>query len=314
MNPNVKEWKVSVLGAGTMGLAIAQFFAMHGHTTYLYNRTPANLEKAKDQIKKNLQNLQELGETTEEQNKNTLANLNYFTAVEPAVVNADIVIETVSENAELKKDMFSILSNTCSEDTIFTSDTSSMNIYDFIEVKNPERVVITHFFNPAYVMPLVEIVRGPKTSDKTVNAVKELLITDGKTPAVLNKVIPGFILNRINLAIVREMTYMVEQGWTTPADIDAAIISTFGPRYTFEGPFGLCDFAGLDMYYDVASYLIPQLSDGKKGPELFKEMVQKGKLGVKTNEGFYKYDDVEEARRNRDKTIIKMIQKIREVK
>jgi len=170
--------------------------------------------------------------------------------------------------------------------------------------------VITHFFVPAYVMPLVEIVRGPETSDETVAAVKELMASTGKNPAVVNKVVPGFIMNRLTFAIFREAAYMVNQGWCKPEDVDAAVVSTHGPRYAFEGPFGLVDFAGVDTYEKIAEYLLPELCSDGAVPPVLKSLYEQGKLGVKTGEGFYHYEDNVQARAKRDGKIVKMIQAI----
>lgn len=310
---HVKEWKVTVLGAGTMGQCIAQFFAMNGHSVSLYNRTPANLEKALIQIRNNLGTLVELGQIKAADVERTMANICGGSDLKEAVQDADIVIENLAEREDVKKMIFSQLDEYCHKDVILSSDTSTMNIYEFLEISHPERLIITHFFNPAHVMPLVEVVRGPETSDEVTSAVKELLESDGKTVAVLNKAVPGFILNRITLAVFREVAYIAQQGWATPEDIDKAVISTFGPRYTFEGPFGLTDFAGVDVYERLATLLPPVLCSDTQCPNLLKDMVAEGKLGVKSGEGFYEYSDELKARRDRDTRIIKMLQAIRKV-
>lgn len=310
---NVKDWEIAVLGAGTMGLCVAQFFAMKGHKVNLYNRTYANLEKALVQIENNLNTLVSMGQLTEADIPAALANIHGTDDLKKAVGNADFVIENVAEKEELKKSIFSQLDELCDSDIILSSDTSTMNIYEFLEVSHPERLIITHFFNPAYVMPLVEVVRGPETSDETVAAAKELLESCGKKTAVLNKAIPGFILNRITMAVFREASYIAGNGWATPEDIDKAIVSTFGPRYTFEGPFALSDFAGLDIYERLSTLLPPVLCSDKTCPEILSDKTRQGILGVKTGEGFYHYDDPAAAHRNRDAKIMKMIQMINEV-
>ena len=179
-NPDVTKWEIAVLGAGTMGQCIAQLFAMNGHKVNLYNRTPANLEKALKQIENNLHTLAEMGDLKEEAIPVSMANIHGTSDLKEAVVSADYVIENVAEKEDLKKTIFAQLDEYCGDDVIFASDTSTMNIYEFIEVSHPERLIISHFFNPAHVMPLVELVRGPQTSDETVNAVKELMLRDKK--------------------------------------------------------------------------------------------------------------------------------------
>ncbi|MGN9163950.1 3-hydroxyacyl-CoA dehydrogenase family protein [Tissierellaceae bacterium HCP3S3_D8] len=304
----MEVWNVSIVGAGTMGLSIAQFFAMKGHKTSLYNRTPENLDKAISDIKNNLKTLLELGAISEEDIETTLNNLEYFTELQPAVKNADLVIESVSENVELKKKIFNSLDEFCSKDTILASDTSSLNIYEFLDISHPERILITHFFNPAYVMPLVELVRGPRTSDQVVDKVYNMLKESGKSPAILNKAVPGFIVNRLSVAIAREAIYMVEQGWTTPEDIDAAITSTFGPRYPFEGHFELFDHIGLDVGSAVINLMLPHLCSTTEPFKILDEKVKAGELGVKSGKGFKEYDDADKVRRDRDKKIIKVLE------
>lgn len=307
---SVNDFEIAVLGAGTMGLCVAQFFAMNGHKVNLYNRTYANLEKALVQIENNLQTLVSINQIEEQSIPAAMANIHGSSDLKSAVEHADFIIENVAEKEEIKKQIFSQIDQYCEKDVIFSSDTSTMNIYDFLEVSHPERLIITHFFNPAYVMPLVEIVRGPHTSDETVAVTKELLESCGKKTAVINKAIPGFILNRITLAVFREAAYIAGNGWASPEDIDKAIVSTFGPRYTFEGPFALSDFAGLDIYERLATLLPPVLCSDTECPSILSEKTQKGLLGVKSGEGFYKYDDIANAHRERDTKIMKMIQAI----
>lgn len=310
---NIQGWEISVLGAGTMGLCIAQLFAMHGHRVNLYNRTPANLDKAIIQIKSNLHTLLNLNQIQEEVIEETMNNIIGSSDLKAAVINSDFIIENVAEKVELKQQIFSQLDEYCGHDVIFASDTSTMNIYEFVEISHPERLIITHFFNPAYVMPLVELVRGPATSDEVMSVVKEFLSHSGKTVAVLNKAIPGFILNRLSMAVFREASYIASQGYATPEDIDKAIISTFGPRYAFEGPFALSDFAGIDVYEQLGNLLPPLLNSDTDCPQILKEKVAAGKLGVKTQEGFYQYNDSAKAHQIRDTKIIKMIQAISQV-
>lgn len=310
---NPKEWEVAVLGAGTMGLCIAQHFAMSGHQVHLYNRTPANLEKALIQIQNNLNTLADMEQITPESINSVLNRIQGSSDLKESVQTADFIIENVAEKEELKQQIFSQLDEYCDEDVIFASDTSTMNIYKFVKVSHPERLVITHFFNPAYVMPLVELVRGPETSDDVTEAVKDFLSKSGKTVAVLNKAIPGFILNRITMAVFREASYIASQGFATPEDIDKAIVSTFGPRYTFEGPFALSDFAGIDIYERLGILLPPVLNSSIECPTILKEKIAEGKLGVKTGEGFYSYPEGAKAHQQRDTKIMKMLQAIQNV-
>lgn len=312
-NQDVSQWKVAVLGAGSMGQCIAQFMAMNSHQVFLYNRTPSNLANALVQMENNLQTLVSLGQMRAEDIPDIMNRIAGSSDLKGSVEQADIVIENLAESEEIKKNIFTQLDEYCDKDVILSSDTSTMDIFSFLEVSHPERLVITHFFNPAHVMPLVELVRGPETSDEVAGATKHFLEDTGKQVAVLNKCIPGFILNRITLSVFREAAHLVESGVATPEDIDKAVTSTFGPRYTFEGPFGLSDFAGIDIYERLATLLPPVLCSDTECPKLLHKMVQEGKLGVKSGEGFYRYDDEKAARRDRDSKIMKMLAAIQEV-
>lgn len=311
---NFSEWKIAVIGAGTMGLCIAQYFAMHGHTVNLYNRTAENLEKAVKRIHDNLITLTECDMMDKADVDKAMANVKPTGDIETAVSDADYIIENVAEKVEVKTDIFAKIDKYAKPDAIIGSDTSSMDIYKFINISNSERLIITHFFNPAYVMPLVEVVKGEKTSDETVNVIKAFLEDAGKTPAVLNKVVPGFIINRFSAALSREACYMVEQGMCSFEDIDKAIVATYGPRFTFEGPGQLGDFVGLDVSAFVFSNLFPTLSDAKAPSPVLLNMVKEGKLGVKSGEGLGgKYDDPVKAYNERDTKVIKMIKAINDV-
>lgn len=305
-----EDFTIGVIGSGTMGLGVATHFAMHGHKVHLFTRAEETLQKARKQVAENLRSMQELGVIDEDTAEMAGQMVSYYTDMKKAVSDADMVIENVLENEDIKKSTFAQLDAYCRKDAILASNTSSLNIYDFLEVSHPGRLVITHFFVPAYVMPLVEIVRGPETSDETVAAVKELMASTGKNPAVVNKVVPGFIMNRLTFAIFREAAYMVSQGWCQPEDVDAAVVSTHGPRYAFEGPFGLVDFAGVDTYEKIAEYLLPELCSDGVVPPVLKSLYEQGNLGVKTGEGFYRYGDSVQARAKRDEKIVKMIQAI----
>lgn len=312
MSKNINEFKIAVVGSGTMGLGVATHFAMYGHQVKIFkhNSKPEEMEKVWRQIKENLHTMVEMGVIPADGASSAQENITLSGNLRETVFDADLVIENVLENEGLKKSIFSQLDEYCGKDTILASNTSSLNIFNFLTVSNPERLVITHFFVPAHVMPLVEIVRGPQTSDNTVLTVKELLTHSGKKPAVVNKVIPGFIMNRLTFAIFREAAYMVSQGWCSPEDVDAAIVATHGLRYTFEGPFGLVDFAGADTYERICEYLLPELCDNSEVPGILKELCEKGKLGVKSGEGFYPYHDTVKAQSERVQKIIKMRQAI----
>lgn len=311
---STSEWKVAVVGAGTMGLCIAQSFAMYGHEVELYNRTPENLAKAMSHIRSNMEALVSYGMAQEADVDAVLSRVHDTSDLAEAVSDADYVVENVAERPDVKAQVFAQIDAAARPNAIIGSDTSSMDIYQFVKVSNPGRLVITHFFNPAYVMPLVEVVRGPETSDETVSSVREFLESVGKQVAVLNSVIPGFIINRFTAALCREACSMVEQGYATFEDIDKAIVATYGPRFTFEGPGRLGDFVGLDVSAYVFNNIFPTLCNADSTSPVILGMVKQGKLGVKAGEGLCgSYPDPERAYRDRDTRVIKTIKAISEV-
>lgn len=314
MKDNVKEWNIAVVGAGTMGRSIAQFFSMYGHSVNLYNRSKKTMDDALEQIKNDYATLVSMDMFKEKDVPAALANLHPTHDLAEAVKGADMVIEVVAEDPATKKEMFSKIDKLVGPEVILATNTSTLNIYDIVEVSHPERVLITHFFTPAYIMPLMEMPRGPQTSDEVVAKVEELVRSHGKKVAKLNKPCPGFILNRMTFAIVREAAYMVEQGWTTPEDIDEAIVGTFGVRYTFEGPFKLGDFCGIDIFAHLLDILSPTFSNATEAPQLLKDMIAAGNTGLKgpTGNGFYKHPDAAADRKERDSKIMKSIKFVNE--
>lgn len=250
---------------------------------------------------------------TAEQAKLTMDNLSFHENIEEAVQGVDMVIESVPENVGIKTDIFSKLDKLVGPEVILASNTSSLNIYEFLKVSHPERLIITHFFVPAYVMPLVEIVCGPQTSEQTIATVKEMMDSAGKKPAVLKKVIPGFIMNRLTFALFREAMYMIDQGWCTAEDVDNCVVATHGPRYAFEGPCGLVDMAGVETYTKISEYLLPELCASGDVPKCLSDLLASGKRGVMNGQGFYTYPDIAKARNNRSNRIIKNIMALAEV-
>ena len=285
---NGKIERIAILGAGTMGLAIAQFFAEKGIYINLYSRTEETLEKAARQIHENLLMLGEFDDK-ECQTDLILQHIRYSTSIKEASKDADWIIETVTENVEVKKRVIEEAAMYASRNTLISSDTSALNIFSFIDIEQVENVLITHFFNPANLMPLVEIIPGPKTSDKAVRIIQAFLEEKGKQPIVIKRYIPGFIANRLTLALAREAFYLAEEGYASIEDIDRVITSTFGPRYIFEGIFDLYDNIGLDVGYAVAKDLLPKLCSKTEVSEILKDKVDKGEFGIKTGRGLKDY-------------------------
>lgn len=306
------NWNVLIVGAGTMGRGIAEVFAAKGINITLYDAFPEQLVKAQKLIETDMKYYEEQGLVTPEERKNTVNYVFYEEALEKIAPKANLVIEGVFEKVDIKRDIFSKLDQLCPPDCIFCSNTSGSNVFDIAQIKNPERLLITHFFNPPYVMPLVEVVMGPKTAPEVVGKVKQLLISVGKEPAVIKQYIPGFIVNRLDNVLCREIGYMITQGWTTAEDIERAIRYTSGTRYSFEGPLSLHDVVGWDLTNTVSKDIYKTLCNDTGEDRFGKELVDKGHLGIKTGKGCYDYTgiDIQEFMNKRSRRIIKMLKAI----
>ncbi len=308
-----KEIKnILVVGAGVMGCAIAQVFAANGYHTVMADLKEEFLENAKKRIDANIEGMKEesladdsYGKAVEE-NLSTILN----SQIPEHAAQFDLVVEVIFENKEAKHDLYKILSDNCRPDCIFASNTSGMDVFSVTEdiMKNPERLVITHWFNPPHLMKIIEVVKGPKTSDETAETVRALLEACGKKPAVLNKFMPGFIVNRMATVICRELYYMVEQGWVSPQDAENALKYTDGLRWSFEGPLELWDFVGLEIPIAVASGVMPTLCNRTDSIPLGEKLIAEGKTGVRAGEGMLgKYPaDVDAYIKKRNRRIVAM--------
>lgn len=305
---------ILMVGAGTMGRGIAEVFAAKGIKITLFDAFPEQLVKAKEMIQSDMDYFMKEGLVSAEEVKNTQDFIFFEADLIKCAPAADIVIEGVFENFDIKRDIFNKLDQLCTADCIFCSNTSASNIFEIAQISHPERLLITHFFNPPYIMPLVEIVMGPETSQETLDTVENLLIEVGKEPAVIKQYIPGFIVNRIATAIAREAGYMVTQGWTTGADIDRAIRLTSGIRYAFEGPMALYDIIGWDLTTTVSKDVHRTLcNDGDMENRLGKELMAKGEVGIKSGKGVYDYSalDTQDYMNERSHKIVEMIKAMR---
>ncbi len=309
-----KNWKILVIGAGTMGHSIAQKFAVNGFETTLTDQSEDQLKLAKKMITNNLATLVDLSEITKAEADKAEKMIIYETGFDKTAPDADLVVETIIENPDAKRALYNTLDKLCKPDCIFTSNTSALNIFEIAkEISHPERLIIAHWFNPPHIMPLVEVVIGSETSPETVDKVKNILLQIGKIPAIIKQYIPGFIINRLSVAIAREACHMIDQGWTTAEDIDAAIISTFGPRYPFEGHMELLDHVGWDVAKAVASFIHPQLCNSTGGNPVADDFVAKGFLGIKSGRGIKDYSnvDISELQQKRNIKIIKMLKAVK---
>ncbi|WP_043932773.1 3-hydroxyacyl-CoA dehydrogenase family protein [Bacillus sp. EB01] len=301
--------KVTVIGSGVMGHGIAQVYALAGYPVRMYDLKEEFLQKAMELVRSNLSLLVQESVITEQQKAAALELIVPTTDLEEAVQDSDFITEAIPEILELKWELFSNLEKFAKPEAIIASNTSTFPISRLIEkATTPERMLITHFFNPAQLVPLVEIVKHDNVADETVQVTKDLMSEIGKTPVALNKDVPGFIANRLQAAIVREAFYLLKEGVADARDIDRAITDGPGFRWSFIGPIETADFGGLDVWKRVVENLAPELDESKGAPEVIEELFAQGKLGTKTGEGIYKYDNVSvrDKIRERDENFIRL--------
>jgi len=282
MNPGST---ICICGAGTMGSGIAQAAASSGFYTILYELNEAVLEKAKASIEKNLQSLVEKRKITGNAKEETLNNLRFTNKLHDCLGN--VIIEAIIEKPEAKIALFNQLAEINHSETVFASNTSSLSITQIAKgVKNPERVIGMHFFNPATIMKLVEVVKTDLTNKQTTNIIIELAKQMNKTP-VICKDSPGFIVNRVARPFYIESLRLVEEELIDFAKIDSLMEST-GFKM---GPFKLMDLIGNDINYAVSCSVYEQLGDPERLKPSFiqKEKVEAGQLGKKTGKGYYEY-------------------------
>jgi 3-hydroxybutyryl-CoA dehydrogenase len=278
--------KVGVIGAGTMGSGIAQVVASNGREVVLLDISNSALERGMNAIKSSLARFVKKGEIKEEDSNSILSRVKTTTKFED-LGDVDLIIEAVFEDMNVKKETFKKLDASTRPDIILATNTSSLPIVEIaITTKRPDKVVGMHFFNPAPIMKLVEVVKSLVTSDETSQFAYDFAIALGKDP-VKTKDIPGFIVNRILMPMLNEAVFALEEGVGTPEDIDKAMkLGTNQPI----GPLALIDLIGLDVTLDVIDVLYREFRDPKfRAAPLLRQMVRAGWLGRKTGRGFYKY-------------------------
>lgn len=305
--------RISVVGAGLMGHGIAQTFAQRGYQVRLYDVSRDLVEQAITRIESNLQTFVEAGLETRERLEQIVAHLEGTTELDRAVAEADFVVEAAPEDFDLKKGLFRDLDKFSPDHCILASNTSMLPISAFgSEVSKRDKLIITHWFNPPHIVPVVEVVLANETSEETFQITFRLLREIGKQPVKVLKEIPGFLVNRIQTAMFREVLALLEQGVASAEDIDRAIKGSFGFRLGAIGVLETMDLAGLDLMYKGTKYLYRFIESSQEPQEVLKEKVDKGHLGVKTGKGFYSYESGNEPS-NKAGTVAKRDRKLLEL-
>ncbi|MGG3495781.1 3-hydroxyacyl-CoA dehydrogenase family protein [Peribacillus simplex] len=301
--------KVAIIGSGVMGSGIAQSFAVSGYFVTINDIKEEFLYHAQNRISENLSLLIEEGVLTDEEKQAALANITYSVDLKGAVRDADFIIEAIPEVIELKLNLYEQMEEMIKPDAIVASNTSTFPISQLMgKASFADRMVITHFFNPGHLVPLVEIVQHDETKPEIVKATMDLMRKIGKSPILLKKEIAGFIANRLQTALMREAFYLLKEGVADAEDIDTAITAGPGFRWAFTGPIEIADFGGLDTWQRVFDNVSPVLDQSKEAPDMIRDLVVKGKLGMKSGEGIFTYEEstVSQKINERDRHFIKL--------
>lgn len=278
--------KIFVLGAGTMGSGIVQAFAQKGYEVIVRDIKDEFVQSGIVRINNGLSKLVSKGKMTEETKEDILSRISGTTDMNLAA-DCDLVVEAAIENMKIKKEIFAELDKICKPETILASNTSSLSITEVASATNrPEKVIGMHFFNPAPVMKLVEIIRGMATSQETFDAVKELSVAIGKEPVEVEEA-PGFVVNRILIPMINEASFILQEGIASVEDIDTAM--KYGANHPM-GPLALGDLIGLDVCLAIMDVLYNETGDTKyRSSSILRKYVRAGWLGRKSGRGFYNY-------------------------
>jgi 3-hydroxyacyl-CoA dehydrogenase len=297
---------VAVIGAGDMGHGFATLFAVKGQSVTLVDHRQSNLDDAAERIREVVSFLAEEGEADRDPDA-VVDDTEFTTDLAAGVADADLVLESVPEDLSVKRDTYREVAEHAPDTAVLASNTSGIPITD-IAAAVPDhagRVVGCHWWYPPYLLPSVEVVRGEETTDETVGRVRDFLDAVDRKPVMVERDVPGFVWNRIQMAIFRESLHLVEEGVTSFEDIDRAIRDGYALRTAAIGPFETMDIAGLDLVRTVLGNLSPHLCDDDEASPLFEEYLEKGRGGIHDGAGFYDYDrSPGEITHDRDETVM----------
>lgn len=294
---------ISVLGTGTMGHGIALLSAKAGLNVVMYGRSDQSLERGFNSIKASLNTLKSEGKLDDNSCEEILGKIKGVKTIEEAAKGADFIIESLAEDLELKQNVFTELDKLCPAEIILATNTSGLSPTAIAKnTQYPERIVIAHFWNPPQLIPLVEVVPGEKTSEITMLRTMEWVDFIGKKSVRMEKECLGFIGNRLQLALLREALYIVEQGWATPEEVDKAIEYGHGRRLPITGPLCSADLGGLDIFHNISTYLFKDLCNYLEPSKLMQRKVESGNLGSKSGKGFYDWSSEALEKKQKERT------------
>lgn len=307
--------KIAVIGAGTMGHGIAQSFAQAGYQVSMMDSVQSSLERGLSLIKSSLETMAHEDIIDQKAIPTILDRIAPTLSIEEAANNADIAIEAVVEDKEIKKTVFTQLDTYCPPRTLLASNTTFFNIFDFVETSRPDKVLITHWYAPPQIIPLVDVVGGSKTEKANIEMMVEILRDLGKKPAVFKKFISGYVVPRLQFAFQREVHFLLDNEYLSPQELDEAAIWGLALRMMVVGVVQRFDFGGLDLSArNLEKPSFPPTPLEYRPQKIF-ELVKQGHLGVKTGKGFYDYTGHTEAEvcGDRDVKLIKMLKALKTI-
>ncbi len=309
--------KILVVGAGTMGHGIGQSFAQEGYQVSLYSRTEQTLDRAKSLIRSSLEAMATEKLVKKADIPKIIGRINFTQSLEDGARDADIAFETVVEKREDKIDIFDKLDKLCPPKTLLASNTTALNVFDFVKTSRQDKVLIAHWYTPPQIIPLVDVVKGPETSEETVQAMVAVLKKIGKAPLLLRKFISGYLVARWQIATLRDIFYLIDNDIVTAEELDMAAKAGWAMRMMVVGLIQRVDFGGLDLTIKSLDnpYVRSQMTPPDYKPVKIYELVKDGHLGVKAGKGFYDYSGRTEAEvcYERDIKLIKMLKAYKEL-
>ena len=306
--------KVLVIGAGTMGAGIAGAFARAGCTVHLSDVDEDVVQQGLERLEEAQRVLVGAGAISSEEAVAARERIHVAVDLDGACDGIDLVVEAVSEDLELKRELFGRLDGLCPPQTVFATNTSGLSISQIAgATQRPAQVAGLHFWNPPHIVPLVEVTRGADTSDATAELLMAVCRRLGKQPILVRHDVPGFVGNRLQFAVVREALHILSEGIASAEDIDTAMTAGPGLRYGLIGPLQTADLGGLDIFLAISQYLFQELNSSAEAPEALSRLVEAGKLGAKTGEGFYPYskEDLSRIIERRDRVLLEFLDILR---
>lgn len=279
---------LAVIGSGTMGHSIALNAAWSGLEVCMYGVGKEDVDKGLAGIRRKLEVLICHDLADQDSSERILKKIQVTSVLDEALSDATFIIECIPESISLKNSLFLSLDGKCGQEVILASNTSGLSLKEMTGgMAHPERAILTHFWNPAHLIPLVEVLRGEKTTDSVFDRTMALLKVMDKKPVEVKKEVPGLIGNRLQFALFREAQYLFQEGIASREDIDAAVTQSIGRRLSVTGPLMSADMGGLDVFSSISNYLFKNMSNADRSSPALEKLVSGGKLGDKSGEGYY---------------------------